>query len=118
VISRKRLGALARSDAPIPQNALRKFKAQKRSQGQWPELGRPCYYERRMAVAVGVRAAPAPGLAWAWFLDEQSGSDTGRGGERGWRGWKGELQFPAAHGLLAAPRGQLGTVVPWACCRS
>lgn len=36
-----------------------------------------------MAVAVGVRAAPAPGLEWAWFLDEQSGSDSGRGGERG-----------------------------------
>lgn len=30
---------------------------------------------------------------------------------------KKELQFPAAHELRAAPRGQLGTVVLRACCR-
>lgn len=34
-----------------------------------------------MAVAVGVRAAPAPGLAWARVLEEQSGSNTGWEGE-------------------------------------
>lgn len=42
-----------------------------------------------MAVAVGVRAAPAPGLAWARVLEEQSGSNTGWGGEGGGEDEKG-----------------------------
>ena len=61
MISRKRLGALARSDAPIPQNALRKFKAQKRSQGQWPELGRRRQSSSSAGVSVGLVSGRAVG---------------------------------------------------------
>lgn len=53
-----------------------------------------------MAVAVGVRAAPAPGLAWARVLEEQSGSGTGRGGETGGEDGKGNCssQQPTGFG--------------------
>lgn len=71
-----------------------------------------------MAVAVGVRAAPAPGLAWARVLEEQSGRDIGRGRERGWKGQKRELQFPAAHAAPPEARGLLGAVVLRACSRA
>lgn len=58
-----------------------------------------------MAVAVGVRAAPAPGLAWARVLEEQSGRDIGRGRERGGKDRKENCssQQPARHHLK--PRG-------------
>lgn len=53
-----------------------------------------------MAVAVGVRAAPAPGLAWARVLEELSGSYTGRGEERGGGDGKGNCssQQPTGFG--------------------
>lgn len=70
-----------------------------------------------MAVAVGVRAAPAPGLAWARVLEEQSGRDMGRGRERGGKDRR-ELQFPAAHAAPPEARGLLGAVVLRACSRA
>ncbi|XP_021503864.1 N-alpha-acetyltransferase 38, NatC auxiliary subunit isoform X1 [Meriones unguiculatus] len=42
-----------------------------------------------MAAAVGVRAAPAPGLARARVPEEPSGGDTERGGESGGEDGKG-----------------------------
>ncbi|XP_013377519.1 PREDICTED: LOW QUALITY PROTEIN: N(alpha)-acetyltransferase 38, NatC auxiliary subunit [Chinchilla lanigera] len=61
----KKSEGLARSQNTRPERFSGSSSAQRWSLGKWLELGRPCYYERRMAVAVGVKAAPAPGLAQA-----------------------------------------------------
>lgn len=64
------------------------------------------------------QSSSSAGVRWARVPEEQSGSDTERGGEAGGEDGTRGLQFPAAPGLRAPPSGLLGAVVLRACSRA
>ncbi|TKC47992.1 hypothetical protein EI555_000279, partial [Monodon monoceros] len=55
-------------------------RAWRRPGNKWPQLDQPCCCERRMAVAAGVKAAPAQGLARVLGLRGRRGARWGDGG--------------------------------------